>query len=129
MTHKNTNLTTKQVAAVAGLLAGLTNEAAAGAAGVSRRTLQRWLTEPGFRSALRQAETDLVARAARTMAAGAVEAVELLRSILDDEEQAPRDRIRAAQTLLARLPDFRLAAVEQRLIELESGGHGESLIR
>jgi hypothetical protein len=104
---------------VEALLSCPTVSDAATAAGVCRRTLDRWLSDPGFLAAYRGAAETVYSRCLATLSTGATEAAETLRACL----QAPRpaDRIAAAKALLDGAHKIReLCDVEARLAALEA---------
>jgi len=94
-------LTAKQQKALDALLRGCTQEAAAHAAGVNRRTLGRWMSQnAAFQRALAENACDALARA------------------LQGEAQPAQ--VRAADVVLARLMPLReLVEIEERLKALE----------
>ena len=120
-------LSTKQRKAVEALLATGEVSAAAREAGVSRATLHRWLKEPAFLAAVREAEaralddlSRLLVRLGRTAAATLAKAMA--------EPSAPwATRVRAADAALGRLLQLReLATLEARVAALEAAaGRGE----
>ena len=113
-------LSPKQRKAVEALLATGEVAAAAREAGVSRATLHRWLQEPGFLAAVREAEaralddlSRLLVQLGRTAAATLAKAM--------GESAAPwATRVRAADAALGRLLQLReLATLEARVAALE----------
>jgi hypothetical protein len=114
-------LTTRQRKAVACLLSERNALAAAKAAGVGERTLFRWLADPVFRVAVREAEADAIDTASRRLVGLSDTAIDTLAGILTDEETAPALKLRAAQAILDHLLKLReLATVEARLAALEA---------
>lgn len=114
------NLSTKKKRAIAALLTEDTQAAAAKKAGVGHRTLCRWLAENSdFQQALAEAESAAVAGAARSIAQGAAEAVNVLRGIMNDPHSNKRVKIAAANSILLHLPKVRLLGnLEAAIIEL-----------
>jgi len=112
-------LTARQQKALDALLRGCTQEAAAREAGVSRRTLGRWLTQNvAFQRALRDAEQEALKRIHRRLAALAECACDALARALQGEAGAAQ--VRAADIVLARLMPLReLVEIEERLKALE----------
>lgn len=112
-------LSGKQKKAIAALLSEPTTEAAAESAGVTSRTIRRWLKQPAFRQALTQAETEAIEEAARLMAAASIQAVRTLLDIMKNEPESS-ERRQAAAVVLARVGPIRLLGqLENRLSELE----------
>ena len=112
-------LTAKQQKALDALLRGCTQEAAAREAGVSRRTLGRWMSRNvAFQQALRDAEQEALKRIHRRLAALAENACDALAQALQGEAQPAQ--VRAADVVLARLMPLReLVEIEERLKALE----------
>lgn len=111
-------LNSKQRRAVdALLLSGRVGEAAL-AVGVNRATLSRWLRDPVFRQALREAEGGALDELQRRLVALGGSAAEALGAALDHAEV--RVRLRAADVTLARLLQLReLVDFDERLARLE----------
>jgi hypothetical protein len=109
-------------AAIAALLSQRNHEEAARAAGVSKRTLNRWLKLPEFQSAYLDARRAAMFQAnARLQQAGSA-AVSVLLKVMVDQSTPAAVRVRAADCVLARGNqglenedlDVRLAALERR---------------
>jgi len=113
MTSKN------RPAAVVALAQGRTNRQAATAAGVSTRTIVRWLTAPEFRQEVADARTELLQLAVGRLAAASTKAVDALVDALDNERG--QARVQAARTLLDACLALRESLdLEQRLATLET---------
>jgi transposase-like protein len=106
---------------VAALLNNRTIEEAAREAGISARTLLRWMKKPDFRESWHEARRDSVSQAtSRLQQASGVAVNTLLKGMVDPTVTI--SRIRAAQSVLAlshkglELEDFdlRIARLEQR---------------
>jgi len=111
--------TPKQRRALAELLTTGDKVQAAKAAGVSRRTLYRWLHQDAFRQALQAAETEALGELSRNLVRLAGKAARTLEDAMDNAEKDGQ-RIRAADIVLARLLQLReLVDIEQRLQALE----------
>ena len=113
-------LTTRQQRAVAALLTTGDVPAAAEAVGVDKATLYRWMKQPVFLAAVREAEVGALDELSRTLvrlgrtAAGTLEA-----AMVDGAAPYPT-RVRAADAVLGRLLQLReLATLEARVAELE----------
>ena len=123
-------LTAAQQRAIPALLGNKTVEQAAQQAGVSTRSLYRWLAEPVFAAALRSAEGELLAAAVRSLAGLQAEAIATLHSALSAPKVA--DKIKAATALLNYGVQLRQTYVlEQRLAALEQlllGGKDDASI-
>jgi hypothetical protein len=81
------------------LACGATVENAARTAGISARTAQRRLAEPGFRKRLQELRTDMAQRTGSMLTAAGMEAVKTLISLQDGAIAAPV-RLGAARTVL-----------------------------
>ena len=85
---------------IACLLEFPTIEAAASAAGVSRRTVERRMDDPNFLQAYDEARRQLVSCATGRIAARIGRAVDALGEILDNAEVPPAAKISAARAIL-----------------------------
>ena len=114
-------ITSTQAKAIAALMSPdcHTNEQAARRAGVSLRTLARWLAEDtAFREALAQAQADMIARSAMRLVALTDAAIVSLAEALDGPYQYG---IRAAALILEQAAKYRdLTALEDRIAALEA---------
>jgi hypothetical protein len=115
------NITPKQAKALAALLACGKIGDAAKRAGVTDRTITRWLGEPAFRAALLNAEGEAIDQATRQLLALQPAAIGEIESILQDSSNPAAVRLRAAQAVLDYLLKLReLRNVEERLAALEA---------
>ncbi len=118
-------LTGKQRAAIDALLTGCTVTEAAGRAGVSRKTLQRWMQEEGFRAALDGATAEALQELSRLLLTLTRDAAQAMRDALAGE-QPIAVRLRAADALIGRLLTVReLVDLEERVAALEAAQHGQ----
>jgi len=101
----------KMEAAIAALLLEPTIPAAAQRAGVSERTLDRWLSNPVFAAAYRAARKKVFDQAVSTLRAASTEAVQTLRDALNDTSSSIR--VRAALGIL----DFGIRITEMTDLE------------
>ena len=116
-------LTAKQVKGLEALLDGANIQDAAAAAGVNRKTLGRWLTDPLFWKTYQLNSRHALELAARRLTGKLDMAVDMLASVMEDDEAPPGVRLRAAQQVIEgslKLLDVtdiqeRLAALEERL--------------
>jgi hypothetical protein len=107
-----------QELAIAALAAGSSHGEAAEVASVSKRTIVRWMTAPGFREEVDSQKAARVARVSGLLLDAGSEAVVVLRRELDGERAV--DRVRAASLLLSHGLRFRQhGEVEDRLREIE----------
>ncbi len=113
----------KQVKALEALLDGANIQDAASAAGVNRKTLGRWLQEPAFWKLYQVNSIRSLELAARRLTGKLDMAVDMLTSVMEDEDAPAGVRLRAAQQVidgslkLLEVANFaeRLAALEARL--------------
>jgi len=113
-------LTPTQRRAIAALLTERDTRAAAAKAGVKERSLYRWLTLPGFKAELQDAEKQAIDAAIRRLAELTAQAVDTLREVMTDKEASAGTRVQAANIALARLLDLReLQELETRLQRIE----------
>ena len=113
-------LSAKQRTAVEALLAAGEVSGAAQAAGVSRATLHRWLAEPAFLAAVREAEAQALDDLSRLLVRLGRTATATLDRAMNDASAPWATRVRAADATLSRLLQLReLATLEARVAELE----------
>ncbi len=104
--------------AIAALAAGLTQAEAAERAGVSERTLRRWLKDPEFAQALADAQAQAGAEVLKQVTAAITAAVDTLQGLL--QEESPSIRLQAAKALLVLWLKIRESVVlEERVRRLE----------
>lgn len=118
-------LSKRREAAIAILLTTSTLQAASEKIGISYSTLWRWLQEPNFQKALKEAKKQAVAQATSTLSKICHESVLTLQEIMNDKNAPASARVSAAKTVLdsglkgVEIDDLdaRLAALERELIE------------
>lgn len=114
-------LSTKQSKAIAALLSSKTVLSAADLAGVSARTLTRWLADDDFKAALLEAESGAIDAATRRLIGLQGKAIDTLEETMADRQALPGIRMRAAQSILDFLMRLRdLRNIETRLAALEA---------
>ncbi len=120
-------LTAKQRKAVEALLTTGEVSAAAREVGIHRDTLHRWLKQPLFQHAVRQAEAQAFDDLSRLLVRLGRTAVATLAKAMSDPSVPAASRVRAANAALSRLLQLReLATLEARLTALEdAAGIGE----
>ncbi len=114
-------LSPKQEAAIAALIGEPSYAVAAQAAGVTDRTLRRWLqTDPAFRQRLRQARASAFEGVVRKLHSAGSEAAGILEAIARDANASLGARVAAARTLLHFSCRGReVADLDDRMAELE----------
>jgi hypothetical protein len=122
-------LTDTQRAAVAALSFGHSREEAAMAAGVSERTVYRWLHEAGFRQALNRMRADAWTETTGYLQSRNRDAAKVLEEVMKDPKARGWERVHAAKVLLEMsrkavdtdLVHARLDEVERKLEEASAG--------
>jgi len=107
--------------AITALLASPTLEAAAREAGISKRTLLRWLQQPEFRAAYSRAKADVLRTATAILTRNSGRAAEVLEEIFEGEPVPHQgSRVSAAvSTLRLSLDAFVLENLDERIRKLE----------
>lgn len=100
MSQDVSELTPKQQRAIEALVQGKTNQEAAAAAGVNRKTITRWLQQPEFQTALRTAQHAAYDEAMADLAATSRLAVQRLRKLLNSSKTSEQGIISAARLVL-----------------------------
>lgn len=120
---KSDNLTGKQLKALDGLYTGLTIEAAAKSAGITSRTLLRWLeSDASFQAAAQTIQLTVMSSIIRRLMAMAEKALNSLDDLMDNPQQrgAHVKRMAARDTLYLLAKYHETIDVEQRLTALEN---------
>ncbi len=113
-------LSPKQRKAVEALLTTGEVKAAAAETGIHRDTLHRWLKEPVFLDAVRQAEAAALDELSRLLVGLGRTAVATITKAMSDPDTPVATRVRAADVALGRLLQLReLAQLEARVQALE----------
>ncbi len=104
------------------LLEEPTISSAATKAGVSEKTIFRWLNDPAFSEAYGAARGRLLEDVLTSLQAASVEAVKVLTEVMGDKSVNAFARVSAAKTVLEMaLRGREIIEVEQRLRALEDG--------
>ena len=116
-----TQLSPKQKRAIAALIETGDTSKAADEASVSRQSIYNWLKEPAFVEALRTAEAESIRSISRRLVAVGDKAVSVIAEMMNDPKASASVRLRAADSILARLLQLReQAEIETRLQEIEA---------
>ena len=106
--------------AIAALLGQRSVEDAARTVGISTRTLIRWMKQPEFDAAYRQARRDAFAQATARLQQASGTAVSVLVKVMIDGSAPAASRVRAADCILGHASKaIELEDIEARLAELE----------
>lgn len=117
---ENVTLSAKQRRGIISLLEEGTIQAAAESAGVTPKTIYRWMDDPDFRAALRAAEGQLLVLVTARLNDEAAAAVRTLSEMHKDENQPGGVRVRAANYILNHLLKIRdQREIVERLEALE----------
>ena len=106
--------------AIVALLNKQTVRDAAQAVGVGETTLYRWLQDPDFQEAYRDAKFEVVQQALSQLQQSCGEAAQVLGEIMKDKEVPPYTRVVAARTILeTSIRAVELDTLEARIEKLE----------
>jgi hypothetical protein len=110
----------KQEEAVAALLTQRNIEEAARTAGISTRTLMRWLQVPEFQKAYRQGRRDAYSQAVARLQQGTSAAATILLRTMVDPGTPASVRVRAAEVIFSHaFKAIEIEDIEARVSELE----------
>jgi phage terminase small subunit len=113
-------LSPRQQRAVVALLSTGEVKAAAAEAGITRETLHRWLRDPVFLAAVREAEAEALDELSRLLVRLGRTAVGTIARAMSDPATPAATKVRAADVALSRLLQLReLAQLEARVQALE----------
>jgi len=113
-------MTPKQATTIPILLTSANIKEAAAVAGISERTLYRWLHDPAFQAELQLAQDRIVNSAIRRMSTGISAAVDCLLQIINDPDVKASSRVNASRILLGEFRHLReFADLSQRVTALE----------
>ena len=103
------------------LLSGAGKDEAAEAAGVTRRTVDRYLNEPAFRTALEAATGDRIGDVSRRMVGAMDTAAGIMLALAEDEETPASVRLRACIAIVEHGPKlFEIHDLVKRIEHLEA---------
>jgi transposase-like protein len=123
MSGHGEKLSHKQERAIAALLVAPSVTAAAQQIGVNENTLLRWLKDAAFQSAYRDARRAVVQHAIAQVQRATGEAVETLRTVMQDSESPASARVSAAKAILdTALKGIDIDDLEVRIAALEALG-------
>jgi hypothetical protein len=117
---KNGGLSYRQIRAIETLLAEPTIAAAAASAGVSERTLFRWLNSSDFAAAYKKARERLLEDAVATLQRASADAAQCLHTIVKDEKVSVYARLTAAKSILELAFKARDLEIDERLAGIEA---------
>lgn len=118
--HEMSHLKGKQAKGIEALLTSDTIEKAAQKAGVTRKTLYRWMKKDIFVKELNQAKRQLVQHGILRLQRATKDAVKTLLEICKDKDAPASSRVSAAREILRNtLKSIELEEIESRLKVLE----------
>jgi HAMP domain-containing protein len=100
MKENTQDLTIKQEKAIAALLTEDTVQLAAEKAGVGETTIYRWMKEEAFDKAFKAARKNALSQTISRLQQTTSNAVNTLRSVMENEEAPASSRVTAAKTVL-----------------------------
>lgn len=112
-------ISSKQHRAIASILSARTMGEAALQAGIGERTLYRWLSEPGFRQELKEAENSLITDTARRLVSGQGKALDTLEELINHATKESERRLAAQAWMEFVIRWHELSDIDTRLRELE----------
>ncbi|MBD2255597.1 helix-turn-helix domain-containing protein [Nostoc parmelioides] len=118
------SLTPIQNEALCLLAAGYSRDEVAGKTGVSKSTINRWVTQPDFKTMLRNAVIQVYDAAIAELVSGSREAAKELKSIITDPDTPKRVKVSAIQVLLTTAAKAKESALEERLEAIETALDG-----
>ncbi len=119
MAGHGSKIAAKQHALIAAMLTEGSLAKAAAKTGVSESTIYRWLRDPSFAEAVREARSRVVDAAMAHRESVMTVAVDALRAIVDDSDIPPTVRISSAKTMLDSVFRARQVEIGSHLAELE----------
>ena len=124
MSTSTHSLTPRQEQSITALLVQGSLQAAAAASGINEKTLRRWLREDAvFQSAYRDARRAVVQHAIAQVQRATGEAVETLRSVMQDADASASARVSTAQAMLeTAVTSLDIEALAARMAPLEAQG-------
>jgi hypothetical protein len=107
--ESKTELSGKQMTAIAALISEPTTKAAAEKAKIAEGTIHRWLNDPAFFAALKESRERVFEATLAALQGGSGKAVKTLCDVMDDATAPAAARVSAAKTVL----DLALRARDQ----------------
>ena len=130
MTGHGSKFGRKMEEAIAGLLTQRNVEEAAKSVGTSTRTLLRWMKEPQFQVAYREARRNAYSQAVAKLQQGSTAAATTLLKIMLDQSTPASVRIRAAEAIMNHSSKaIEIEDVEARVPELERASEASGSYR
>jgi hypothetical protein len=130
MTGHGSKFERKKEEAVAALLTHRNIEEAADAIGIATKTLLRWMKEPTFESAYREARRAAFGQSVARLQQASGAAVTTLLKVMVDSNTPPSTKVRAADSVLAHTAKaIELEDIEARLSQLERAAEASNQMK
>jgi hypothetical protein len=130
MTGHGSKFERKKEEAVAALLTHRNIEEAADAVGIAAKTLLRWMKEPEFESAYREARRAAFGQSVARLQQASGAAVTTLLKVMVDSNTPASTKVRAADSVLAHTAKaIELDDIEARLSQLERAAEASNQIK
>ena len=121
MTGHGQKLSRNKERAISAMLSQPSVALAAESVGIGERTLWRWLQLDDFKTAYREARSQLVSQAIALVQSGMSSAVRTLQDIMSDKDAPASARVSAAKTMLDMgLKGIEIEDLEFRISQLEN---------
>ena len=115
-------------AALDALITGATVKQAAEAAGISEKTVRRWLDEPAFAAEIAEARRTITNNIMAAVKSKAVQATDVLGEIMSNQKASPYARVQAAKTVLdTAFKAIETAEIIDRIEKLEAAADDERI--
>ena len=120
MSKNDSALSLNEERALTALLTETTISAAAEQAGLSERSLYRYLGDPSFKAALREQHDAILSSITSSLLALSTKALVTLEAVLDDPETTPASKVRASLGVLSHARSMvEMGELLERLVYLE----------
>ena len=117
---EKSELTTKQVLAVAALIEGYSWHESAEKAQCSYASIKRWFAQPNFKAAIADGQREALAAAAGKLASGCKLAVDVLIAIAGNPGSQDSVRVRASEVILtSAIKAYELGELQRKIEALE----------
>lgn len=118
--HLKIELSKNQEKLLIALMTTATIKDASAQAGITTATAYKYLNDPVFKEEYRRVRREAFEQATSKIVGSVDEAVEVLRTVMNDEEEVGATRVQAARTIIANaFKSYEMQEVQERLDELE----------
>jgi hypothetical protein len=110
---------TRKGKAIEALGVGLSVTDASEKAGVTRKTVYRWLDDDDFKSKVAKRQSDVLERVRGRLSALAIKSLDVLEALMDSRNETIR--LRASNSVLSRITEIlEVLSLEERIEKIES---------